>query len=84
MPSPHPLTAIWPPFALAFTAASAYPQTAATLVGDLFMTLPAMSSLTPLSLLTSAGTGFTRTVQTNDTGQYRITPLNPGTYSLSG
>ena len=32
--------------------------------------------------VTSTGTGFTRTVQTNATGQYRITPLNPGTYSF--
>ena len=33
--------------------------------------------------ITGEGTGFTRTVVTNDVGQYRVTPLNPGTYDFS-
>lgn len=32
--------------------------------------------------MTSTGTGAARTVQTNAAGQWRLTPLNPGNYSI--
>jgi len=57
-------------------------QTAATLVGDVYD--PSGNVIPNASVtVTSAGTGFARTVQTNATGQYRITPLNPGAYTLT-
>jgi hypothetical protein len=65
----------------ALTASALFPQTAATLVGDIYD--PGGNVIPNASVtVTSAGTGFARSVQTNATGQYRITPLNPGTYSL--
>ena len=77
----HPFRSLLLPLAIAFTAAMAYPQTAATVVGDVYD--PSGNVIPNASVtVTSAGTGFARTVQTNATGQYRITPLNPGTYSL--
>ncbi len=69
-------------FLLAASATSAYSQTAATLVGDVYD--PSANVIPNASVtVTSTGTGFSRTVQTNATGQYRIAPLNPGIYALS-
>ena len=66
---------------LALTASAVFAQTAATLVGDIFD--PSGNIIPNASVtVTSTGTGAARTVQTNSAGQYRITPLNPGSYSL--
>ena len=66
---------------LALTATAVFAQTAATLVGDIYD--PSGNIIPNASVTaTSTGTGAARTVQTNAAGQYRITPLNPGNYSL--
>ncbi len=67
--------------ALTLLANTVAAQTAATLVGDVFD--PSGNIIPNASVtVTSAGTGAARTVQTNAAGQFRIAPLNPGTYSL--
>jgi hypothetical protein len=64
------------------TAPLAFSQTTATLVGDVLD--PSGNAMPNASVtITSEGTGYTRTVETSDVGQYRITPLNPGIYSVS-
>jgi hypothetical protein len=64
------------------SAHAAFAQTTATLVGDVFD--PSGNAMPKATVtITSEGTGFTRTVETNDVGQYRITPLNPGIYNFS-
>lgn len=68
---------------LALTAASsaAFAQSAATIVGDVLD--PAGHAVAGASVtITNTGTAFARTVQTSETGQYRVTPLNPGIYSI--
>ena len=68
--------------ALTVTAPLAFSQTTATLVGDVLD--PSGNAMPNASVtITSEGTGYTRTVETSDVGQYRITPLNPGIYSVS-
>ena len=78
----HPVRLLLSALVLAASATSVYSQTTATLVGDVYD--PSANVIPNASVtVTSTGTGFSRTVQTNATGQYRITPLNPGTYALS-
>jgi cysteine-rich repeat protein len=63
------------------TPFSADAQTAATIVGD--VTDPSGAAVPGVSItVTSEGTGAERTVSTNAAGQYRVTPLNPGAYSV--
>ena len=56
--------------------------TNATLVGDVTDT---SSSVVPNATVTvtSKGTGIKRSVDSNETGAYRVFPLNPGTYDVS-
>ena len=57
-------------------------QTAATIVGD--VTDPSSAAVPGVAVkVTNEGTNATREVATNEAGQYRVTPLNPGTYSVS-
>jgi hypothetical protein len=66
---------------LALLPFSALAQTTATLVGDIFD--PSGNSIPNASVtVRNDGTGYARTVETNAVGQYRITPLNPGTYNI--
>ncbi|MBI4473342.1 MAG: TonB-dependent receptor, partial [Acidobacteria bacterium] len=64
-----------------FHAGAASAQTAATIVGDI---TDSSGAAIPSVLVTviHEGTGIERKVQTNEAGQYRITPLNPGTYAI--
>jgi hypothetical protein len=56
-------------------------QTTATLVGDVFD--PSGNAIPNASVtIKNDGTGYSRTVETSPVGQYRVTPLNPGTYSI--
>jgi hypothetical protein len=56
-------------------------QTAATIVGT--VTDPSGGSVPTVTIrVTNEGTGFTREVSTNEAGYYRVTPLNPGSYSV--
>ena len=67
--------------ALTIYSASLLAQTAATLVGDVYD--PSGNVIPNASVIvTSTGTGAARTVQTNAAGQWRVTPLNPGNYSI--
>ena len=62
---------------------SAVAQTTnATLVGDV---VDSSSSVVPNATVTvtSKGTGIKRSVDTNESGSYRVFPLNPGTYDVS-
>jgi hypothetical protein len=67
--------------ALVLLTLSANAQTAATIVGDI---TDASGAVAPNISVTAIneGTGIERKVLTNDAGQYRITPLNPGTYTI--
>lgn len=56
-------------------------QTAATIVGDVHDATGAVAPNVTVKV-TSQATGVVRTVTTNNEGQYRITPLNPGTYNV--
>ncbi len=57
-------------------------QTAATIVGD--VTDPSGAAVPGVTVkVTNEGTSAAREVATNEAGQYRVTPLNPGTYSVS-
>jgi hypothetical protein len=59
-----------------------FAQTTATLVGD--VSDPGGNLIPSATVtVTNDATGYTRTVETNNVGQYRITPLNPGTYTVS-
>ena len=64
-----------------FAAGSASAQTAATVVGDV---KDASGAVTPGATVTvrNEGTRIERKVETNEAGQYRVTPLNPGTYTV--
>ena len=56
-------------------------QTAATIVGDVVD--PSGAAVPGVAVTaTNDGTGIAREVNTNEAGQYRITPLNPGQYTV--
>ncbi|MEZ5354889.1 MAG: carboxypeptidase-like regulatory domain-containing protein [Bryobacteraceae bacterium] len=60
---------------------SAFAQTNATIVGDILD--PSGNAVPGAAItVTNTGTGFARNVDANETGQYRVTPLNPGNYSI--
>ncbi len=62
------------------TLASA--QTAATIVGD--VTDPSGAAVPGVAVtVTNDGTGIAREVSTNEAGQYRVSPLNPGNYTVA-
>jgi hypothetical protein len=57
-------------------------QTAATIVGT--VTDSTGGAVPNVAVrVTHEGTGFTREVSTNEVGHYRVTPLNPGLYSIA-
>ena len=56
-------------------------QTAATLVGDITDSSGAIAPNVSVTVI-HEGTRTERKVQTNEAGQYRVTPLNPGTYTI--
>jgi hypothetical protein len=57
-------------------------QTAATIVGT--VTDPSGGAVPNATVkITHEGTGFTREVPTNEAGHYRVTPLNPGLYTVA-
>ncbi len=61
--------------------ASLVAQTAATIVGDIAD--PSGAAIPGVTIrVTSEGTGVERVVESNEVGQYRVTPLNPGTYTV--
>ena len=64
-----------------FHAGEASAQTAATIVGDIKDSSGAAAVGVSVTVV-HEGTGTERKVQTNEAGQYRITPLNPGTYTV--
>jgi hypothetical protein len=64
-----------------FQAAGAGAQTAATIVGDATDSSGAAVPGVTVTVI-HEGTGVERQVQTNEAGQYRVTPLNPGTYTI--
>ncbi len=66
---------------LLVTPFSADAQTAATIVGD--VTDPSGAAIPGVTItITNEGTGAERTASTNQAGQYRVTPLNPGEYTV--
>ncbi len=67
--------------ALAIFGLGAYAQTAATLVGDVTDATGASAPNVTVTV-TNVGTGVARRVVTNQAGQYRVTPLNPGPYTI--
>jgi hypothetical protein len=67
--------------ALLLGASTAFPQTAATIVGDVFD--PSGNVIPNAKVtITNTGTKAVRVVDTGSTGQFRVTPLNPGQYSV--
>ncbi|HKX31604.1 MAG TPA: carboxypeptidase-like regulatory domain-containing protein [Blastocatellia bacterium] len=56
-------------------------QTAATIVGDITDGSGAVAPNVSVTVI-NEGTKLERKVQTNEAGQYRVTPLNPGTYTI--
>ena len=61
--------------------ASSVAQTAAAIVGD--VTDPSGASIPGVTIrVTSEATGLERVVESNEVGQYRVSPLNPGTYMV--
>ncbi|HYE76144.1 MAG TPA: carboxypeptidase-like regulatory domain-containing protein, partial [Blastocatellia bacterium] len=56
-------------------------QTAATIVGDITDSNGAAAPSVTVKII-NEGTKIERQVQTNEAGQYRVTPLNPGTYTI--
>lgn len=56
-------------------------QTAATIVGDITDASGAVAPNITVTVINEA-TKAERKVQTNEAGQYRVTPLNPGTYTI--
>ena len=67
---------------LGFASIAVAQTTNATLVGDV---VDSSSSVVPNATVTvtAKGTGIKRSVETNDTGAYRVFPLNPGKYDVS-
>lgn len=64
-----------------FASTGAFAQTQGTLVGD--VTDPSGAAIPGASVtVTSQGTGLERIVESNEAGQYRVFPLNPGDYSV--
>ena len=59
----------------------AHAQTAATIVGDITDSSGAIAPNVSVTVI-HEGTRTERKVQTNEAGQYRVTPLNPGTYTI--
>lgn len=66
---------------LMFFSMGANAQTAATIVGDVQDASGAVAPNVTVKIINQA-TGVSRTVTTNTEGQYRVTPLNPGLYSV--
>src|SRR2546422_6333753 len=64
-----------------FHCGSANAQTAATLVGDITDSTGAAAPGVDVTVI-HEGTRIERKVMTNEAGQYRVTPLNPGTYTI--
>ena len=64
-----------------FSARSASAQTAATIVGDIKDSSGAAAPNVAVTVV-NEGTRIERKVQTNEAGQYRVSPLNPGTYTI--
>ena len=60
---------------------SIHAQTAATIVGDITDSSGAIAPNVSVTVI-HEGTRTERKVQTNEAGQYRVTPLNPGTYTI--
>ncbi len=56
-------------------------QTAATIVGDVTDSSGAVAPNVTVTVI-NEGTKIERKVATNEAGQYRVTPLNPGTYTI--
>src|SRR5262245_37409227 len=56
-------------------------QTAAAIVGDITDSSGAIAPNVAVTVI-NEGTRIERKVQSNDAGQYRVTPLNPGTYTI--
>lgn len=64
-----------------FQANNVSAQTTATIVGDITDSGGAAAPNVTITVI-NEGTKIERKVQTNESGQYRITPLNPGTYTI--
>ncbi|MGH9843213.1 MAG: carboxypeptidase regulatory-like domain-containing protein [Blastocatellia bacterium] len=64
-----------------FHTNNASAQTAATIVGDITDSSGAVAPNVTVTVINEA-TKIERKVQTNEAGQYRVTPLNPGTYTI--
>jgi hypothetical protein len=64
-----------------FQAEPVNAQTAATIVGDITDSSGAVAPNVTVTVI-NEGTKIERRVQTNEAGQYRVTPLNPGTYTI--
>jgi hypothetical protein len=65
-----------------FASTGAFAQTQATLVGDI--TDPSGAAIPGASItVSSQGTGLERIVESNEAGQYRVFPLNPGNYTVT-
>ncbi|MBO0800610.1 MAG: carboxypeptidase regulatory-like domain-containing protein, partial [Blastocatellia bacterium] len=62
-------------------AENIHAQTAATIVGDVTDSAGAVAPNVTVTVI-NEGTKTERKVQTNEAGQYRVTPLNPGTYTI--
>ena len=60
---------------------SLHAQTTATIVGDVTDSSGAVAPNVSVTVI-NEGTRIERKVQTNEAGQYRVTPLNPGVYTI--
>ncbi|MEY3283318.1 MAG: hypothetical protein RIR86_1331 [Acidobacteriota bacterium] len=67
--------------ALILLATAAQAQTAATIVGDVTDAGGAAAANVSVKVI-NEGTGIERSVVTNEAGLYRVTPLNPGNYTI--
>jgi Carboxypeptidase regulatory-like domain len=65
-----------------FHVENASAQTAATIVGDITDSSGAVAPNVTVTVI-HEGTKIERKVLTNEAGQYRVTPLNPGTYTIA-
>jgi hypothetical protein len=65
-----------------FASLSVAQSTNATLVGDVVDASNAVVSEATVTVK-SRGTGISRTVMTNESGSYRVSPLNPGVYDIT-
>lgn len=64
-----------------FQAQSIGAQTAASIVGDIIDSNGSVAPNVTVKII-NEGTKIERLVQTNEAGQYRVTPLNPGVYTI--